>query len=268
MDPNRKSSPAYRRGLLLTGALLAMGAAHAAVGPPGSVGGGGGMENIGYGNGGNVFQLEPMLFVQGLGSPANPLSVTALNPALHYAFSVSGAGTSLMTIEYRIGNTSASEIFTPRFMLFTNPDGDSTLFQDVVTETWGPHQPADPDHREARDFDPVNTILNHFVDNNSLTEGFDAKCQSAPGCDATVGLQWNAPEVGPGQVLRVVVGLSDNGQHLSSRWIDVTAQNSPGTVLTLSGVATVATIPEPASAAMLAGGLGILVAAVRRRARR
>jgi hypothetical protein len=240
MDPNRKSSPAYRRGLLLTGALLAMGAAHAAVGPPGSVGDGGGMENIGYGNGGNVFQLEPMLFVQGLGSPANPLSVTALNPALNYAFSVSGAGTSLMTIEYRIGNTSAS----------------------------GPHQPADPDHREARDFDPVNTILNHFVDNSSLTEGFDAKCQSAPGCDATVGLQWNAPEVGPGQVLRVVVGLSDNGQHLSSRWIDVTAQNSPGTVLTLSGVATVATIPEPASAAMLAGGLGILVAAVRRRARR
>jgi hypothetical protein len=56
---------------------------------------------------------------------------------------------------------------------------------------------------------------------------------------------------------------------VSTRWIDATSVNSPGTSLRVSGLSQVIPVPEPASAWMLVAGLGVLggVAARRRRQR-
>lgn len=215
---------------------------------------------LAYGNGGNLFELSPLLFVQGLG-PANfPPSVVVLNPALEFSYSVSGAGSNLVTVDYLLRNVSVSSSFNQlRFMVYANPDGDSVNFADRVTQQWGAQSPGDPDRREARVFENGNTPLSNFVFNTNLTETptpIDAACTAAPGCDATLGLQWNAPQIGPGQTWHIRVGLSDNGTALSTRWLGATALNSPDTEFTLSGHA--AMVPEPSLAWLLLGGLGVM----------
>jgi len=247
-------------------AICAATSSQAAVGPAGASGASGGMDNIAYGSGGNVFQLQPMLFVEGLGNADDPLSIVTLNPQLQYSFSVAGEGSSLMTVDYRITNTSTTDSFNQlRFMLFSNPDGDSVNFVDRVSETWGAAQPGDPARREAREFnDPSATLLSSFQLNGNLTEGTDA-CLSAAGCDATLGLQWNASVLGPKESFLIRIGLSDDGQHLSSRFIDVVAVNALDTTLTLSGVGTVSAVPVPFSGLLMGSGLAALGLRRRRR---
>jgi len=253
---------------VLASTLLAAGSAHAAVGAP-TPGFGGSMTDIAYGNGGNIFQLEPMLFVLGLGSSGNPQTVANRNAALQYSFAVSGADTGLMTIEYSVRNTSAIVSFEQlRLMVYANPDGAAD-FSDVLTQTWGSAITGDPILREGRAFvDPVSGILPGIGLNNNLSEGppaIDAACTAAPGCDATVGLQWNAPLLAPGEIFRVRLGLSDDGQALSGRFLQATAVSDPGSVLTLSGISAIAPVPEPGAVWMLLAGLGALGALARRR---
>ncbi len=126
-------------------ATLASGAALAVVGPAGTVAVDGALADIAYGSGGNVFELVPRLFVLGLGSTGNPLAVTTLNPLLQYAFSLSGEGTGLLSIDYSLQNVSAVQSFNDlRLMLYVNPDGDSASYQDVLHETWGAANAGDP----------------------------------------------------------------------------------------------------------------------------
>ena len=263
-----KSGNGIGRGLVLAVCLGAMLNSHAAVGPAGAIGAGGAMDNIAYGAAGNVFQLQPMLFVQGLGNANDPQSVVGLNAGLQYSFSVAGEGSSLMTIDYVIRNVSASDSFSDlRFMLFSNPDGDSINFLDRVGETWGAADIGDPTRREAREFvDPSATLLSAFQVNGNLSEGTDA-CLGGAGCDATVGLQWDAATLAPGERFLIRIGLSDDGQHLSSRFIDVLAVDSPDTSLTLSGVSSVAAVPVPMSGLLLGSGLLALLRRGRRAAR-
>jgi hypothetical protein len=210
--------------------------------------------------------LRPALFVQGLGNADDPLTIVNHNPLLQYGFSVTGEGSSLMKVDYTISNTSQTDSFNQlRFMLVTNPDGDSVNFLDPVSETWGAPVSGDQNRREAREFsDPSSTLFAGFQLNGNLTEGTDA-CLSGADCDATVGLQWNAPLLGPRQTLLVSIGPSDDGQHLSSRFIDVTAVNSPNTTLTLSGVASISTVPVPLSGLLFGSGSLALAAGVKRR---
>ncbi len=224
-----------------------------------------------YGENGNIFQLEPLLYVQGLGSADRPEIVVALNSNLHFAAAVAGWGTSLVTIEYRVSNSSASASFTDlRFMVYANPDGDPVNYLDVLSEAWGLAATGDPVAREGRAFvNPADSILSNARSNNKLTEGYDANCLVSAGCDATVGLQWNAATLGPGESFFIRVGLSDDGQQLSSRWIDATSVASPAdTKLRLSGVSSITAVPEPATVWMLLAGLYGLGAAARYRARR
>lgn len=257
---------AGRRRLAAAAALAACTAAHANVAQPPSLDG----SFADYGAIGNVFQLAPQLYVQGLGSPGAPEAVVALNPALQYLATTSGVGTGLMKIDYRVRNTSlVDSFFDLRFMVFANPDGDPTNFLDVLSENWGAAAAGDPVLREGRVFSNVDSILSRFQLNQNLTEGVaahDAGCLAAAGCDATVGLQWNAAKLAPGETFRVLLGLSDDGQQLSSRWIDATSVASPSdTMLRMSGQSSIIPVPEPESAWMLAAGLAVLGVAARRR---
>lgn len=257
------------RSLIAATALVAVGAAQAAVAPPALSG------FADYGRAGNIFELAPSLFVQGLGNADDPVAVVGLNADLSFADSSSGWGTGLVRLDYRVSNTGVGAFGPLRFMLFANPDGDGVAFLDTLSETWGVGGGGNPVRREAREFttDPFSTITARFRSTSQLNEGLsalDAACTSAGGCDAVIGLQWDAPTLGPGETFHIVVGLSDNGQALSSRWIDATSSSDPtGTTLRLSGMSQIIPVPEPASAWMLAAGLALLGgAAARRRARR
>ncbi|MEO5735032.1 MAG: PEP-CTERM sorting domain-containing protein [Rubrivivax sp.] len=261
------------RAVAAAAALAASSGAQAVVGAPAIVGPSGDMQDIAYGSGGNVYQLLPWLYVQGLGNAGTPSSIVVLNPDLQFSFAVGGVGTNLLTIDYRIRNVSATDSFQQlRLMVFSNPDGDSTQYLDRMSAVWGPALPGGPVLHEVRAFsnDPFETIPSRFRLNNTLTEGanpVDAACAAASGCDATVGMQWNAPLLGPGESFLVRVGLSDNGQSLSSRRIVADALNSPATTLTLSGLSQVIPVPEPSTLAMLLAGVGVLAHLSRRRRR-
>jgi hypothetical protein len=241
--------------------------AHAAMGPPGASDQGGTLSDIGYGSTGNVFQFQPLLFINGLGAANDPMSVVALNPALHFSWSYFGSGTGQMLIRYQIDNLSGSETFNDlRFMAFLNPDGEQATFLDRVSEIWGATDLQGPSRRETQPFtaDPFDTIMARFKTGGNLQDlPPPAACVASAGCDATLGLQWNAATLAPQQRLLVTVSLSDNGQSLSSRSLQAAAANAAGTVLTVSGTMQVLPVPEAPAWAMTLAGLAMMCAWLR-----
>lgn len=266
MNKTSISFSARLRPLVAVAALAAAGVAQAVVTPPSGLG------FADYGNGGNIFELTPSLFVNLVGI-GDPVAVVGLNADLSFTESFSGFGTGLVSLDYRVHNAGSTAFGPMRFMLFANADGDTATFMDAMSETWGLGDSGggNPVLREVREFtdDPFSTVTARFRGTGQLVEGssaLDAAC--TVGCDAVIGLQWDAPTLGPGATFRVVVGLSDSEQSLSKRWIDATAVNSPGTMLRVSGMSQIIPVPEPASAWMLVAGLAVLGGvAARHRAR-
>jgi hypothetical protein len=265
---HRNQFPTASRRLLAALTLCAGGTAQAIVGAPGVSDAGGALADIPYGGSGNVFQLQPMVFIAGLGAPDDPLSVVTLNSALSFAHGVSGAGSSLLQVHYTIDNLSPVQSFSDlRFMVFLNPDGEPAQFLDQAGEGWGAALPGEPAAREWQAFslDPLDSILARFRVNATLADGAPTgDCAGAAGCDLTAALQWNSPQLGPMQRLTVTLGLSDDGQSLSSRWISATGVGSSDTVLTVSGLAAVTAVPDAPRWATLLAGLSLLGAWLRR----
>jgi hypothetical protein len=266
----RRTAVPVAASLALATAALFAPSAQAAIASPDSASAAGDLANLSYGSTGNVFDFHPFLYVQGLSSADSPPSVTALNPALSFGYSVSGLGTDLATVTYTVHNGSASSSFDKlRFWVVVNPDGDQNNFLDRVTQNWGAATLTGPVAREAQafDFDPFNSITSRAIANNGLTDSApSAVCAAVAGCDAVMAMQWNADHLLAGQNFTIRVGLSDDGRTLSSRSLTAHAVDNLATNLTLSGFSTVAAIPEPSSWALFVAGIaGISSLASRRR---
>jgi hypothetical protein len=213
--------------------------------------------DIVYGQGGNLFELQPYLFINGLGSADYAKGVTSRNPALAFSWATQQVNANLLVVEYKVSNLSALESFEQlRLMVYANPDGDSTQYLDTVSQTWGAAAVGDAVRREVIALPALDSVISGFKLNNALTDGAPAGgCVSASGCDASWGLQWNAATLKPGESFVVRVGLSDNGQALSGRFLTATAVNNIDTAITISGLGQIAAVPEPSTWALWLCGL-------------
>lgn len=256
----------------LTAAMLAccaLSAQAAVTMPGGDIFLTGELDDIKYGSAGNV-DGAALLYISQLGGTLKPNDQVQGVPELSYSYSISGLGTNLLTAEYRIANAGSSiKTWTDlRFAFLAQPDGDPVNFIDSVTETWGAKQVGDPDKRQSQSWD--GTAEGSLIDiwrkanGGPGADGAAVAVGCTAGCDAELGLQWNLATLNPGDTFVIRVGLSDNGQHLSSRYFTTTGAGFNES-LTLSGVASVVSVPEAQTWAMLFAGLGVLGAVSRRR---
>jgi hypothetical protein len=258
---------------LLSGAALG---AYAAV-APGTDLSNGNFNNIAYGalSDGNVFALRALLYPEGDGLATQQVLTRAntINLKLdQLGIGPTGAGTSLEVFSYSVTNKDTVAHDGLRFMVALGVDGNPNTLLESVAETWGAAAPGEPSRRQTIDWDgtPANALDNVWTSSTngpSAPEGtgVPAACTAPSVCDTYVGLAWDIKTFNPGDSFLVRVGLSDNGQHLSSRFLRITADPSGGisNVLTFSG--TVEVVPEASTLAMLLAGLALVGVAMRRR---
>lgn len=232
-------------GVFLAGTLVAAVSASASITQKLDVGGG--AYDIGYGNDGLAY-ITPFLYVGDLGDTQSPTD-QAVASLLSYSYSVSGFGTGLLSIAYSISNTDVSAFTDLRFMVNVQADGEQNNWLDRSTRHWPAASPGDPDQFQVSDFTVGN--LGTLIGANNGLDGSDA-C-GAGDCDVEFALQWNLGSLAPGEEWLITVGLSDNGQSLSNRYLKAVAADGSGSELTFSGTAAV--VPLPGAVVLLAGGL-------------
>jgi len=235
-------------------ALLPAASTLAAVSVGGNLGNGQ-FDSLSYGTTGTG-SLDALLFVGDFAGTTNiktQVSGTPLGPFIPPSV---GGSASFATITFLITNSSPSFTFSDlRFMVDVQADGSGT-FQDKPQAVWGPKVNGAPDHYQIVDFGVDGPLTTKMVANNGLSDSVSASCTGVASCDVDLGLEWDLAKLGPGETWSITVGLSDDGQTLSSRYLRATSADSAGTELIFSGIAA---IPEPAPFAILIAGLGLLL---------
>lgn len=274
--PSRTFFPAALAAPLTLASMVALlaGPAHAVVSLPNGDELLNGDINFAYGADGMGYSTQ-LLYIEELLSsmPSGPQVSTI--PDLTYSYSLTGVDTGLLVIEYQIGNINPSKTWTDlSFRFTTQADGEQANYLDSVAETWGPKLPGDPDKRVTVDLttslpkDAIAYMQIPSLNNFPALEGLapPAICIAPATCDADVGLQWDLAALAPGEILKIRVGFSDDGQTLSSRYLTVTSATG-ASVLTLSGTASVLAVPEPSTWALVFAGLATVGWAGRRKMR-
>jgi len=228
--------------LLLTILYLSSGAAYATITlPGGDTLLNGAFDEINYGSTGVVY-IVPLLYVSELGTTENPVN-TATTTDLTYAYNLNNIGGSLATITYSIENKGLAAFTDLRFIVNAQADGSNSFIDSgqTVPSPWGAASGGDPAQFQIADFLDNPSLLTQIVNNNGLN-GSDT-CGGV--CDIDFALQWNIPTINPGDIWNITVGLSDDNENLSSRYLLATSEDTINTVLTFSG--TVALVPIPAA---------------------
>ena len=225
--------------------------------------------DIQYGPGGlgAVFQLNALLYVDEVSSTdqiAQQLTTFTKLKVDTTGFGPVGLGTGLAEFDYRVTNVDTNPQSNLRFMTVFGIDGNPTTLLESVAETWGAKLAGDPSRRQTLAWDGIpgpSSLNNLWIGSNGAASpegsGVPPACLTASVCDTFVGLQWDVPTLNPGESFLVRVGLSDDGQHLSSRFLTITADPSGGfnNALTVSGSIEITPVPEPSSLSMLIAGL-------------
>jgi hypothetical protein len=218
----------------------------------------GGFDEINYGDTGLAY-VTPFLYTGDLAVTESP-SDTANTTDLTYGYSFSGLGSPLTTIRYTIGNTGPATFSDLRFIVDVQPDGSGS-FNDqrvIVPNPWAAAAAGDPDQYQVADF-----ISDDLSGDIVLNNGLDGSDTCGGNCDVEFALQWNLAQILPGEIWNIVVGLSDDGQSLSSRYLQAVSVDTLNTELTFSGQASV--VPLPASFVFMASALAGLFGFSRRK---
>lgn len=170
---------------------------------------------------------------------------------LSFISSVSGNGTGLFTIDYKLENTSVSDSFNLGFIVRVDPDGAGFFTNDTGSSSFASAVAGEPSSWEI-DSSGGN------IDSNIGGGALDNSNNCLAGCDLIYALQWDLGLLNPGQIALVRVGLSDNGQALSANFLDANSLSDSAS-LRLSGVASVVPIPAALPLFLSAiAGLGFL----------
>ena len=174
---------------------------------------------------------------------------------LSFSSFVSGDGTGLLEINYLLQNTSVSTSFNLGFIARVDPDGAGLFAKDSGVSTFPSNAVGEPVRWEI---DSSSGNIDANINPGGLLDNTN-NCTVS--CDLVYALQWDLGLLDPGQTAIVRLGLSDNGQALSSNFLDANSVSDSAT-LRLSGLTSV--VPIPAALPLLLSGLIGLVFLPRR----
>lgn len=239
----------------------------------------GGMVNgqfLAFGSGGEVFELDAFLSIAGMdlngtafGTSAQ-LSVDPLPAGLEYAFSASlSADATDLTLRYEFTNNTGGTLADVWFFSFVDAEIDVAIndfFNEAGFQLGAPGTgPGDPD-ADAWEIDEPGFVFGDIFSN--LLLGALDNTNSVPLAspeDVSMALGFSLGDLLPNHIATIDILLSDDGDVLGSLALQHFDTDSGSfDTLTLSGIASLALVPEPNTLLLIAIGGVLLVAFIRR----
>ncbi len=167
-----------------------------------------------------------------------PDAVNGSVTGLSADFTVSGNGSGLLGIDYRVQNTSVSDSFNLGFLVRVDPDGGGFFTNDKGNSSFLSSAPGEAIGWEI---DSSGGDINANIKPGGSLDNSNG-CAAPAGCDLIYALQWDLGLLGPGQIAIVSIGLSDDGQSISNNFLDALSVSDSAT-LRFSGAASVVPVP-------------------------